>query len=118
MPVPYGPAAAVFVIDTSAIGMMVVVAVELLLPGVGSVDTDVTVAVFDTLPDAGAFTLSVNTLAPNGTDASVHVMVPAEFVHDQPGAGVSEANVVPAGIASVSVAAIAGFGPLFVTVIV
>ncbi len=105
----------------------VVVAVALLLPGVESVVTDETVAVsVIVLPAAAAgltVTTSVNTelvtgIAPTDEQATVPPLPTAGNVHDQPTGEVSEANVVPAGIALFMAADTAGFGPALVTVIV
>ena len=113
---------AVLTMTRSAVKTTFVFAVWLLLPGVGSVDAEETEAVLLTAAGAaGAFTVSVNTAGPSGIEPSVQVTVPVPFtggvVQLQPPGELSETKVVPAGVASVSVALMAGFGPLFVTVI-
>ena len=122
-PVPYGPACGVLAMERSALATTFVFAVALLLPGVGSVEADETVAVLDRAAGAaGALTLSVKTLGPTGADARVQLTVPpaptAGVVHAQPAAAASDAKVAPAGIVSVNTALMAAFGPLFVTVMV
>jgi hypothetical protein len=100
--------------------LMVVIAVAVLLPGVGSVVAAATVAVFVIVPVAlGAVTtISTVAVAPLGKMPSLHttVLVPEQV----PVLGVAETNVTPAGSTSVRVtplvvAGMAGI-PLFVTV--
>src|SRR6187200_1638995 len=102
-------APAVFVTARSArSAVTVVVAVTLLLPGVGSAVADATVAVLVmTVPPAVAaptFTTSVNeALAPLASEGLVEVTVPvpptAGVVDVHPAGAVNETNVVPAGTA-------------------
>ena len=111
------------VIETSAVVVTLVFAVELLLPGVPSAEADETDAVLLTVAvPAGPFTLSVKTAGPTAIELFVQVTVPVLFTDGveqlHPPGETSEENVVPAGIVSFNVALMAGFGPLFVTVIV
>lgn len=105
----------------------IVVADALLLPGVGSVVTEDTVAVsLIALPPTAAgltVTTRVNTeLATGIAPMDEHAMDPplptAGKVHDQPAGVTSDANVVPVGIGLFMAADAAGFGPALVTVIV
>lgn len=110
-------------IERSAVVVTFVFAVELLLPGVPSVEADDTVAVLLTVAvPAGPFTFSVKTAEPTAIELLVQVTVPVPFTAGvaqfHPPGETSEENVVPAGIVSLSEALMAGFGPLFVTVMV
>lgn len=111
------------VIDRSAVVVTLVMAVELLLPGVLSVEADDTDAVLLTVAvPAGPFTLSVKIAEPTAIELFVQVTVPVPFAGGvtqlQPPGATTEAKVVPAGIVSLSEALMAGFGPPFVAVIV
>lgn len=106
-------------------GSTVVVAVALLLPGVGSVMTADTVAVLLSVLPVSAkatATLSVKAALPTANEGVEHETVPPEagagVVHDQPPGEDSEANAVPAGSVSLQEAENAASGPLLVTVIV
>ena len=110
-------------IDTSALVVTLVLAVELLLPGVPSVEADDTVAVLLTVAvPAGPFTLSVKTADPRAIELLVQVTVPVPLAGGttqlQPPGETSEAKVVPAGMVSLNDALMAGFGPLLVAVMV
>src|SRR5450631_1473780 len=88
-----------------------------LLPGTGSFDVDVTVAVFEIVPAMDVATKRVTVAVSPGTmlpSAHVTVVVPEQEHWD----GVAETKVVPAGRTSVTVAPVAVPGPLFVTTIV
>ena len=71
---------------------------------------------------APTFTTSVKLALPMPSDALLHDTVPfvptAGVVQVQPAAAVSDANVVPAGNASLSTASVAAAGPALATVIV
>ena len=117
---------AVFVVDKSAAPETVVVAVPVSLPGLGSVVTDETVALFViTVPDATAastFATSVNTELPAANEPLLQLIAPTlptpGLVQLQPLGEMSETNVVPTGNVSVRPAAVATLGPALVTVIV
>jgi hypothetical protein len=113
---------AVFVTARSASTLTVVFAVELLFAAFTSFAA-ATLAVFETtVAAAGPLTFSVKTSVPIGIESRVQVTVPvpltAGVVQLQPAAGTSDANVVPAGMTSVSETFSAGFGPPLVTLIV
>jgi hypothetical protein len=106
----------------------VVIAVEELFAGAGSVVAVETDAVFETMVPSGVAgatrTTSVNcALALAARAAIVHVVVPvaptAGFVHMKEGPLVwlSDTNVVPGGRTSVSVTVWASLGPPLATVI-
>ena len=89
--------------------------VDELLAGVRSVVDEETVAVFETVPDAGAVTLIVIGFAgPTASVGIVHVTVPAAKPQVQP---VPDALVkpTPAGSTSLTETFDATPGPLFVT---
>jgi hypothetical protein len=91
--------------------------VEELLPGTGSFDVDVTVAVLPIGPATEVFTKRVTVAVSPGAmlpSAHVTVVVPEHVPWD----GVAETKLVPAGRTSVTVAPVAVPGPLFVTTIV
>jgi hypothetical protein len=100
--------------------MTVVIAVAVLLPGVGSLVSAATLAVFVIVPDVlGAVTtISTVAAAPLGKMPRLHttVLVPEQV----PVLGVTETKVTPAGKMSVRVTplVVAGMAgvPLFVTV--
>ena len=81
-----GSGASVLVIDTSALVLTVVVAVAVLLPGVGSGVDDVTVAVFVSVVPVATFG-STPTMIVRGAEALAasvpigHVTVPDAAVH-------------------------------------
>ena len=103
-----------FTIAISACGVTVVVAVDELFPGVGSAVDVLTVAVFETVPDAGAVPVSVETnVPPLKTVPALHVNTPVVIAH--PRVGVDAPDKF-AGIESVIVTATALDGPLFVAV--
>src|SRR6266511_2551385 len=103
--------------------LTVVEALLELLPGTAS-SGEVTVAVLVTIVPFGVaattFSTKVIVLVPTGTDGLMQfVPVPptgGEHVHPAP--GVTETNVVPAGVASEREVFDAAFGPALVTVIV
>jgi len=112
---------------TSACPFTLVVAVALLLPGVGSVVVApmVAVSVITVLPFAELLTLTtrVNGAVPAlASDALVAVTVPvpptAGVDGVQPAGALNETKVVLAGTASLSVTLAASLGPLFATLIV
>ena len=105
-------------IDRSAEAFTLVVCVELLLPGVGSVVVLVTVAVLlNTVPCATlAFTVATMVRVADAPDARVPT-VQVGVVH-VPTEGVALTKVSPAGRLSVAATARALLGPLFVTTIV
>ena len=88
--------------------------VELLLPGIGSLVDEPTVAVFEIVPLA------------LGATAYVVVKVafaPAAIVGNEQGKGVVQApllerKIIPGGVGSLTTTPVASEGPLFVTVIV
>ena len=100
---------------------MPVIAVELLFPGLESVDVLLTVAVLEIVVPAGSDTSLVTTSV---TVADPPLMtVPSEQVTGDaalhvPCDGVAETNVVFAGIVSETVTLAASDGPLFETVTV
>jgi hypothetical protein len=106
--------------------LTVVVAVALSLPGLGSVEAEPTVAVFDTtVPFATpgpTATTSVNTAELTAKDAFEQLTVPpaptAGVVQLQPPGEDRETNVVPAGSVSLIVALAAVPGPELIAVIV
>ena len=127
LPVPYGPGAAVLVMERSAsAGVIVVVAVELLFADVGSLAVVLTVAVFANAPTGvltAEATTSVNVaFAPTTMLASVQVTVPAApiagDVHENAGPLVceKEASVVFGGRVSVRETLPALEGPALATV--
>jgi len=103
-----------------------VVAVPVLLPGLGSGVVEPAVAEFVITVPFGTpgptKTTSVNTLLPGANEGLVQLTVPvpptAGVVHVHPAGVASETNVVPAGRVSVRVAAAALLGPALVAVIV
>ena len=117
-------AAAVFVIARAAVATPVAVAVEELFAGFASA-VALTAAVLDTvapMPLPAART-SVNVLeAADASVAAEQVIVPvpptAGVVQVKPAGAVSDWNVIPAGIVSVTCTVDAASGPLFVTTIV
>ena len=114
MPLAFTDAGPLFTIAISACGVTVVVAVDELFPATGSaVDVD-TVAVFETVPDAGAVPVSVATnVPPLKTVPALHVNTPPAIAH--PTVGVDAPDKF-AGIVSEMVTAAALDGPLFVAV--
>src|SRR5215471_16709802 len=89
-------------IDTSALAVTFVLAVELLLPGVGSEVVADTVAVFEMLATEFAVTTSAIVavaLALTVPRLQVTVLVPEQ----EPTDGVADTNVVPAGRVSLTV---------------
>jgi len=126
MLVPAAAAAgAVLSTEMSALRVTVVLTVEELLPGFGSVVVALTLAVFETVPVAPGlmWTVMENVAeAPVANDASEHVIVPvpptAGVTHENTGPVVcdSETNVVLAGTTSVSETPDAFDGPPFVSV--
>ncbi len=112
-------------INRSADVVTVVVAVAELLPGVGSLVEELTVAVFDsTVPaavDGATSTTSVKKSTVGANEELVHETVPvpptAGVVHDQGPVVESETNVVFAGNVSENEAEAALLGPLLVIVI-
>ena len=114
------------VIDRSAVASAIVVtAVELLLPGFGSDDDDVTVAVL-LLGPVGAATAICTTMAKVAEVPAVSVAMEQETVPVPPDGGLmqmkagpvncdSETKVVFGGSVSVMVTVAASDGPLFVT---
>jgi len=110
--------------------LIVVVAVDELLPGLGSIPKLLTVAVFEMDDPALEVTLtpSINVnefgkMVPGAASMfNMQETVPGlptgGVVQTRAGLGVeSEANVVPAGRVSLNVMPVAGFGPLFEIVI-
>ena len=103
----------VLVIITSAEAVTVVVAVDELLPGFGSDSLADTVAVLLMVPVVVGVTVIVNVaLAPDASEAEVHVTVPEALVHPE----LAEPNVTPAGRTSVTLTPVAVLGPLFLAV--
>ena len=106
----------------SAVAVTLVVAVELLLPGVGSDVLLDTVAVLDSVPLAVGLTCPTNTkveVEPAAKLAHVAVEVlPPETDADGPEDWVKLTKVSPDGSVSVRLGLAAGSGPLLVTVIV
>src|SRR5688572_25154063 len=102
--------------------------VSALLPGVGSVVAEETVAVLAMIVPSGTslstFTTRTNVaVAPAASVGLVDVTVPPELptagsMLFQPAGSTNDTNVVPGGITSVSVTLAASLGPLLVTVIV
>jgi hypothetical protein len=126
LPALTGSGVSIFVMPRSAEPTpTVVVAVAELFALEGSAVDDDAVAVFVMMvPDAVAGatrTTSVNAALPAAKLEFVHDTVPfaptAGVVHVHPAGALSEANVVPAGSASVITAEAAVVGPAFVTVI-
>jgi hypothetical protein len=114
-------------IETSALAVTVVNAVDVLLPGFGSVVVVVALAVLEiTAPAAPGlmWTVIENVAEPGASEAIVQLTVPVPptegFVQEnvEPVVCDSETNVVFAGTASLSATLDALDGPLFVTVIV
>ena len=105
-------------------GDTVVVVVALLLPGAGSAEVAVTVAVLEITvvgEVAGATaTTRVKTELPSAADALLHNTVPAAptagVVQDQPVATDRETKLVWAGKVSLQLALAAALGPLLSTV--
>jgi hypothetical protein len=94
--------------------------VELLLPGVGSVDVVAIVAVLliDAVADAETATVTVmSSRAPTAAEDRVQVTVPELFEHAQP-VPPADTNVSPAGSTSVTVSPVPTDGPMFVVAIV
>jgi hypothetical protein len=108
----------VLTMDRSADAVTVVLAVEVLFPGTGSVVALETVAVFDRLPPCtGAVTTTVivGAAVPVANAGRVHVTDTfPTFVHVQP-VPVAETNVTPAGRVSATDTFAASDGPLSVT---
>jgi hypothetical protein len=102
---------------------MIVLLWAMLLSWYASTVPDVSTAVFSTVPVAFASTATTNpklafALAarlPDRTHRTVPVPPTAGVVIVQPAAVVADANVVPAGIASVTVSAFDDSGPLLFT---
>jgi hypothetical protein len=120
-------AGAVLTMETSALAVAFVNAVDVLLPGFESVVVVVALAVLEiTAPAAPGlmWTVIENVAEPGASEAIVQLTVPVPptegFVQENVGPVVcdSETNVVFAGTASVNATLAAFDGPLFVTVIV
>ena len=120
-------AAAVLTTETSALPVTVVLAVEVLLLGFGSVVDVVTLAVFEIVAPVAPglmWTVIEKVAEPGANEAIVQLTVPVPptegVVHENVAPVVcdSETNVVFAGTASVSATLAAFDGPLFVSVIV
>jgi hypothetical protein len=94
---------------------VVIVDVEELFAGFGSVSVAVTVAVLDTEPGVGEVvsTRLIVALPPFASEPREHVTV-VVLLHD-PCDGVAETNVVPAGSTSVTVTLLAAPGPPLAT---
>jgi hypothetical protein len=113
------PAAAVagplLVIDRSAFAVTFVLAVELLLPGVGSEVVADTVAVFERL--ATVFAVTTRAIVGDAPALTVpRLQVTVLVPEHEPTEGVAETKVVPAGSVSLTVTPAALLGPEFVTV--
>jgi hypothetical protein len=125
LPALTGSGLSVFVTDTSADVLTVVVAVALSLPALLS-PVPLSVAVFEiTVPVAtlaSTFTVNVNTALPTAIEAFVQLTVPpapiAGVVQLQPPGDENDTNVVPAGSVSDIDAFAALLGPALATVIV
>ena len=127
-PAVIGSGESVLVIDRSAEPVpTVVVAVALLLAGVGSVVEEPAVAVLvmvePFVSEALVATTSVKDAVPDAGNCAIEQLTvpvpPTEgLVQDQPAAGASETKVVPAGSVSAIVAFCASLGPTFVAVMV
>src|SRR5262245_58802723 len=124
-----GSGESVLVTARSACVLTVVVAVPVLLPGVGSVEAVAAVAVFVIVEPFAAleltFTTTVNTaVSALGTLAFENTMLPvpptagAETPQPLPVVTTADTNVVLAGTASVTVTVWAVPGPLFIKLIV
>ena len=100
----------------SAAGLTVVDALAVLLPEVGSLTLDATVAVLVIVPvDCGRPLIWIVALAPLPTVPSWHVTVP--LVCEQvPCDGVAESKIIPAGSVSVTTVPVAARGPALPTV--
>src|SRR5439155_1115602 len=109
----------------SAAVATVVVAVDVLLPGVGSVVLLETFAVLDKVEPLASLALTLTTrvkvaLAPAARVAAVVVTVPVPptvgVVDVKPTGAVKDTKVVPVGTASVSATLCASLGPVLVRV--
>src|SRR5690349_23258677 len=124
LPALTGSGVSTFVIDRSAEPATVVVAVELSLPGFGSVVAEVSVAVLESTVPGAVDGLTATTSVKKSTVAPklafVQVTVPfaptAGVVQDHGPVVESETNVVPAGSVSENDAVEALLGPAFVSV--
>ena len=121
-----GSGASVTVTDRSAEpAPTVVAAVALLLPGVGSLVADETVAVLlikvPAATPASTCTTKVNAALPIASEATEHETVPAAptagVVQIQPAGDASDTKVVPAGRVSARVTDAALLGPMLLTAI-
>ena len=98
-------------------------AVAVLLAELGSEIAELTVAVLLTAVPAAVpavtFKATLKLAEPAAKLGSVQLMVPvaptAGVVHDHPAGGVTDTNVVFAGVVSVRLAVVAVLGPAFVT---
>lgn len=99
-------------------GMMAMVVLEVLLAGVSSPWSELTVAVFWIVPGVvGRVTMRVMVAVAFGASVpTLHVTVDVPL--QVPWVDVAEVRVVPAGRTSVTVVPVAVAGPLFVTTIV
>ena len=109
----------VFVIDTSADCVTVVVAVALLFPVFGSVGLPLTLAVFDSVPDVAVTEATIVTVAeaPFASVPTEQVTVPF-FCEQLPCVELAEVNDSPDGRGSLTVTPVAWAGPPFVTLTV
>src|SRR3954453_20491748 len=109
---------AVFVTTRSACAVTAVVAVEVLLPGLGSAVADETDAELASAPAALAGpAICTGALAPLASEAIVQGTTAPAAEHAQP-APFAETRVTPAGRLSTSTASCAASGPVFEIVIV
>ena len=116
-PVATGSGESVSAIERSATTPVTVVICDpLLLPAVGSLLVELTVAVSVTVPPAAGMvtTIVIFGAAPGASVGRVHVTVPPACVQVQP-VPVALTNVAPGGSVSVTVMPVAWLGPLFVT---
>jgi hypothetical protein len=108
-------------VGMAGVGAIVVVAVDVLFAGVGSVTSEETVAVLEMLvpvanPEAVWTTREIVALPPFASVPRLQVTVVVPL-HD-PVEGVAETNVTPAGRVSDTLTPVAELGPALFTVIV
>ena len=128
-PTQTGSGESLFVTARSACAITVVVAVALLLPGVGSVVAVVAVAVLLSIVLCGVLALTLTMMLKTAvseavTVAFVNCTVPvpptagADVLQPLPVVTLADTNVVLAGTASVTVTVCASLGPLLTKLIV
>lgn len=114
----FADAGPLFVTEMSAFCVITTVAVELLLPGVGSFVVVETVAVLATVPDAFEAVEYVTAKVMLDPAVSVPMLQGATFTQPTGGVDVIETNVRKGGVGSLRTTFWASDGPLFVTLIV